>query len=70
MTAIRAGSTPSSQRRVTEQGDLPMGGPELGDVLLVEGLRLLLVHVSVLAFDAARVSRLSRVATRLNTSSP
>src|SRR5580658_2321908 len=56
------------QRRVTERGDLPMGSPEFGDVLLVEGQRLLLVHDSVLAF-IARVRRLPRVATESNTSS-
>jgi hypothetical protein len=44
-----------------------MGDPELGDVLLVEGQLLLLVHVSVLSIDAAGLRRLSRVATRSST---
>jgi hypothetical protein len=40
-----------------------MGSPEFGDVLLVEGQRLLLIHASVLAINA-RVRRLPRVASR------
>jgi len=53
--------------RVAERGDPSMGSPEFGDVLLVEGQCLLLIHASVLAINA-RVRRLPRVATRSNTS--